>query len=59
LPRGASAEALEDFAREGWARVHGERWKVRADGPVRRGERLRVAAIDGLTLQVVREGDNP
>ncbi len=63
---GASAEALEDFTREGWARVHGERWKVRvagaapgAAGPVRRGERLRVAAIDGLTLQVVREGDNP
>jgi membrane-bound serine protease (ClpP class) len=63
---GASAEALEDFAREGWARVHGERWKVRlagaargAAGPVRRGERLRVQAIDGLTLQVVREGDHP
>jgi membrane-bound serine protease (ClpP class) len=56
---GASGEALEDFAREGWARVHGERWKVRAAGPVRRGERLRVTAIDGLTLQVVRDGDNP
>ncbi len=63
---GASAEALEDFTRDGWARVHGERGKVRVAGaarggagPVRRGERLRVAAIDGLTLQVVREGDNP
>jgi membrane-bound serine protease (ClpP class) len=56
---GAEAEALEDFAREGWARVHGERWKVRSEAPVRRGERLRVKAIDGLTLQVVREGDNP
>ncbi len=54
---GASAEALEDFAREGWARVHGERWKVRSPEPVRRGERLRVTAIDGLTLDVVREGD--
>jgi membrane-bound serine protease (ClpP class) len=54
---GASAEALEDFTREGWARVHGERWKVRADAPVRRGERLRVTAIDGLVLDVVREGD--
>jgi membrane-bound serine protease (ClpP class) len=54
---GAEAEALEDFAREGWARVRGERWKVRSADPVHRGERLRVAAIDGLILQVVREGD--
>jgi membrane-bound serine protease (ClpP class) len=54
---GAEGEALEDFAREGWARVHGERWKVRAAGPVRRGERLRVTAMDGLTLEVVREGE--
>ncbi len=52
---GAAGEALEDFAREGWARVHGERWKVRSDAPVRRGERLRVTAIDGLTLEVVPE----
>ena len=57
---GAEGEALEDFAREGWARVHGERWKVRVAGagPVRRGERLRVSAIDGLTLQVTREGES-
>ncbi|HEX7055559.1 MAG TPA: nodulation protein NfeD [Burkholderiales bacterium] len=52
---GAPAEALEDFEREGWARVQGERWKVRAAGPVRRGERLRVTAVDGLTLDVARE----
>ena len=49
---GAVAEALEDFEREGWARVHGENWRVRADAPVRRGERLRVTAIDGLILTV-------
>jgi membrane-bound serine protease (ClpP class) len=52
---GAEAEALEDFEREGWARVHGERWKVRAGAPVRRGERLRITAIDGLTLQATRQ----
>lgn len=56
---GAPGEALEDFAREGWARVHGERWKVRSGVPVRRGERLRVTAIDGLTLEVTREGETP
>ena len=49
---GAAAEALEDFEREGWARVHGESWRVRANAPVRRGERLRVTAIDGLILTV-------
>ena len=49
---GAAAEALEDFEREGWARVHGETWRVRANAPVRRGERLQVTAIDGLILTV-------
>ena len=47
---GASAEALEDFEQEGWARVHGESWRVRSNVPVRRGERLRVTAIEGLIL---------
>ena len=49
---GASAEALEDFDAEGWARVQGETWRVRAGSPVRRGDRLRVKAIDGLVLTV-------
>jgi membrane-bound serine protease (ClpP class) len=53
---GAEGEALEDFAREGWARVRGERWKVRSAQPVQRGERLRVTAMDGLTLEVSRQG---
>ena len=49
---GASAEAIEDFEREGWARVQGETWRVRASAPVRRGERLKVRSIDGLLLNV-------
>jgi membrane-bound serine protease (ClpP class) len=49
---GASGEALEDFEGEGWARVHGERWRVRAAGQVRHGERLRVTSMDGLVLTV-------
>ena len=49
---GAPGEALEDFEREGWARVHGESWRVRSDAPVRRGDRLQVKAIDGLILTV-------
>jgi membrane-bound serine protease (ClpP class) len=49
---GARAEALEDFELEGWARVHGESWRVRSNAPVRRGERLQVKGIDGLILTV-------
>ena len=49
---GAVAEALEDFEGEGWARVHGESWRVRSSAPVRRGDRLQVKAIDGLILTV-------
>src|SRR5689334_16593073 len=49
---GAAGEALEDFEGEGWARVRGEQWRVRARGPVRRGERLRVTAMQGLVLTV-------
>jgi membrane-bound serine protease (ClpP class) len=54
---GAPGEAMEDFAGEGWARVRGEQWRVRAAGPVRRGQRLRVTGMKGLVLDVVAEGD--
>jgi membrane-bound serine protease (ClpP class) len=49
---GASGEALEEIEGEGWARVHGERWRVRTSAPLKRGQALRVAAIDGLVLEV-------
>jgi len=32
--------------------VHGERWRVRSRAPLKRGQALRVAAIDGLVLEV-------
>src|SRR5688500_8240626 len=54
---GAPGEAMEDFAGEGWARVRGEQWRVRAGGPVRRGQRLRVTGMKGLVLEVIAEGD--
>src|SRR5437870_2774589 len=54
---GARGEALEDFEREGWARVQGEQWKVRTTGAVRRGQKLRVTGMHGLVLDVEREGD--
>ncbi len=49
---GAPGEALEEIEGEGWARVHGERWRVRTSAPLKRGQGLRVAAIDGLVLEV-------
>ena len=54
---GAPGEAMEDFAGEGWARVRGEQWRVRAGAPVRRGQRLRVTGMKGLVLDVIAEGD--
>jgi len=55
---GAGGVALEDFAGEGWARVHSETWRVRASEPVRKGQKLRVTAIEGLVLDVAPEADN-
>jgi membrane-bound serine protease (ClpP class) len=54
---GASAEALADFDLEGWARVHGEQWKVRSSRPVRRGQKLRVTGMQGLVLSVEPESN--
>jgi membrane-bound serine protease (ClpP class) len=54
---GATGEALGDFDTEGWARVHGEQWKVRSSRPVRRGQKLRVTAMQGLVLSVEPQGD--
>ena len=52
---GGTAEALEDFSDTGYVWAFGERWKARSDRPVRKGDRLRVKAIDGLTLVVTGE----
>jgi membrane-bound serine protease (ClpP class) len=49
---GARGEALEDIAGEGWARVHGETWRVKSDAPLPAGARLRVTAVRGLLLEV-------
>lgn len=49
---GVEATVLEDCATEGWARVHGETWHIRTARPLKRGERVRVVKVDGLTLEV-------
>jgi len=43
---------------EPYARIEGERWKVRSAGALQPGERVRVTRIDGLVLDVdVLEGE--
>jgi membrane-bound serine protease (ClpP class) len=50
--QGAEAVVLEDFDAEGWARVHGETWRIRSAVALKAGERARVTAVSGLTLTV-------
>ena len=50
---GSSGIVLEDFEREGWARVHSETWRIRSAAPLKAGQRVRVSAMNGLLLDVV------
>src|SRR5205814_1779346 len=52
---GSTGQALEDFEQEGWARIHGETWRIRSSGPLKAGQRVRVVAMHGLLLEVVPE----
>jgi len=49
---GSSGEVLADFAGEGWARVHGETWRVHSSVPLKAGMRVKVRAMQGLVLEV-------
>jgi membrane-bound serine protease (ClpP class) len=49
---GQSGEAVTDLSPEGWVRVAGERWRAVAEEAVETGQRVQVAAVDGLTLRV-------
>lgn len=49
---GSVGEMLEDAETEGWARVHGENWRVQTPSPLQRGQKVRVLARDGLVLRV-------
>jgi membrane-bound serine protease (ClpP class) len=55
---GAAGEALEDFDGAGRVRVHSELWNARSETPLRRGDRVRVVALDGLSL-IVRPDTGP
>lgn len=56
---GSSGEVLEDFdGKDGWARVHGETWRIRSNQPLSRGQRVRVVSMEGLIFDVEPEGVN-
>ena len=52
---GAVGEALEDLAPAGNVFVHGEIWSAESSDIVRKGDRVRVAAVQGLKLQVRKD----
>jgi membrane-bound serine protease (ClpP class) len=49
---GATGIVTADFETDGTVRIHSENWRARSNAPVRRGQRVRVQKIDGLTLLV-------
>jgi membrane-bound serine protease (ClpP class) len=53
---GERGQALSDVGPDGGeVFVHGEYWQARADQPIPRGARVRVAGVDGLVATVVPE----
>jgi len=49
---GTYGEALSALAPQGQVKIDGEIWEARAAGGARMGDRVRVTAVDGLTLEV-------
>jgi membrane-bound serine protease (ClpP class) len=49
---GQAAEVVETADGYARVRIRGELWSARGAGPLRVGERVRVTAVDGLTLEV-------
>lgn len=47
-----TAVAMEDFESTGYVTIHGETWRAVAQAPVKKGQRLQVMRVDGLTLEV-------
>jgi membrane-bound serine protease (ClpP class) len=55
---GAAGEALDDLAPGGNVFVHGETWSAESLDTVKKGDRVRVAAVRGLTLQVRKDRED-
>jgi len=55
LALGHVVEITEFAEGRGWAKLGGERWRVVSSAALRPGQRVRVRAVDGLTLSVEPE----
>lgn len=49
---GATGEALEAFRDRGRVRAHSEEWQARTHAPLKKGQRIKVVGMEGLTLIV-------
>ena len=49
---GRTAEAIDNFEREGAVRVGGEIWNARSAEPLRAGDRARIVRLEGLTVWI-------
>lgn len=55
---GSVAEVMDDADQTGWARLHGETWRITSGVPLRRAQRVRVVGRHGLVLEVVPLGNH-
>jgi membrane-bound serine protease (ClpP class) len=56
---GARAEVTDWTDLRGHVFLHGERWNATSSLPLQAGQRVRIVAIDGLTLAVAPEENQP
>ena len=55
---GAEGEVLDDFEGDGRVRAAGEIWQARSREPLEKGARVKVAAVEGVKLEVVRTSED-
>ncbi len=55
---GACGRIIEADGHDGWASLHGERWKVRARTALGEGQSVRVVGVRGLVLDVEPDAGN-
>jgi membrane-bound serine protease (ClpP class) len=53
---GQTATVIDECAPVGRVRFQGELWNARASAPIAEGELVRITAVNGLTLEVERDG---
>jgi membrane-bound serine protease (ClpP class) len=52
---GSTGKVLDDFMGEGNIRARGEIWQARSSIPLKKGQKVRIVAVDGLVLVVEPE----